>query len=165
MRTVSRVSPDWVRRTMTLRRRCRSMPTYCCSCSTGVSFCRLRVGFATPSVLRTPGPGRRGDSRGDFAFDVPGMTILRAATGLLLVIGVRSGAPHRVPSRWSCAALLHHISCQSRPQTTYSAASPPIVTSPLALALVLAEFQALVAMSGLVMKRRLLIGTDIHCSQ
>ena len=40
--------PASLRRTITLRRRCRSMPTYCVCCSTGVSFCRFRVGFGNP---------------------------------------------------------------------------------------------------------------------
>jgi hypothetical protein len=48
------------RRTITLRRRCRSMPTYCVVCSTGVSFCRLRV-VSSPQVCSAhlvPGDGR-----------------------------------------------------------------------------------------------------------
>src|SRR5271163_3735087 len=110
IRTFSRVSPDSVRRTMTLRRRCRSMPTYCCSCSTGVSFCRFRVGFATPSVLRTPGPGRREDSRWAFGFDRLELATLIVGTGLLLMLGARARCDGPVPSRRSDAALLHHIS-------------------------------------------------------
>jgi hypothetical protein len=92
MRTVSRVSPDSVRRTITLRRRCRSIPTYCCSCSTGVSFCRFRIGLVTPSVLRTPGSGRREGSRWVF-----GLGRLDATT---LFVGTGSGSP------WSASELV-----------------------------------------------------------
>src|ERR1022692_3721300 len=92
IRTVSRVSPDSVRRTMTLRRRCRSMPTYCCSCSTGVSFCRFRFGLVTPSVLRTPGSGRQEDSRWAFGLDRLDLATLFVGTEPFLMLGARAGA-------------------------------------------------------------------------
>src|SRR5665647_889089 len=113
MRTVLRVSPASVRRTITLRRRCRSIPTYCFCCSTGVSFCRFRLGFATPSVLRTLGSGRREDSRGAFSFDRVGLGTLFVVTRWLLLLGVRAGALNRSPPRRSCAALLHHVNAHS----------------------------------------------------
>src|ERR1039458_8731890 len=91
MRTVSSVSPcSWLL-TITLRRRCRSMPTYCCCCSTGISFRRLRVGVVTPSVLCTLGPGRREDSRGVFGLASVFVAFL-VPTRALLVLGVRAGA-------------------------------------------------------------------------
>src|SRR5664280_327702 len=92
IRTVSRVSPASLRRTITLRCRCRSIPTYCCTCSTGVSFCRFRVGFATPSVLRTPGSGRREYSRWVFDLDRLDVATFFVGTGSFLMLGVRVGA-------------------------------------------------------------------------
>src|ERR1017187_10687442 len=68
------------------------MPTYCVCCCTGVSFCRLRVGFATPSVLCTLGPGRREDSRGLFVFVRSVFATLLVVTRSLLVLGARAGA-------------------------------------------------------------------------
>src|SRR5664280_2101440 len=110
IRTVSRVSPDSVRRTITLRLRCRSMPTYCCSCSMGVSFCRFRFGVVTPSVLCTPGSGRREDSSWVFDFDrLDLVATLFVGTGSLLMLGARAGCTHRSSSRRNGAALLHHI--------------------------------------------------------
>src|ERR1019366_2561940 len=53
-RRVSSTSPCSVILTITERRRCRSIPTYCLWCSTGVSF-RFRVGLETPSVPCTFG--------------------------------------------------------------------------------------------------------------
>ena len=70
---------------------------------------RLRVGFGTPSVLCTPGPGRREDSRGLFVF-------ARSVSGhaprcheIAPGAGRSSRCAHRSSSRGSCAALLHHI--------------------------------------------------------
>ena len=109
MRTVSSVWPASLRRTITLRRRCRSMPTYCCCCSTGASFCRLRVGLGTPSVLCTPGPGRREDSRGLFDLGWAVAATFLAVTGSLLVLGVRTRCAKPVPvtRELRCAPSLH----------------------------------------------------------
>src|SRR5664279_1209622 len=85
------------------------MPTYCCSCSTGVSFCRFRFGVVTPSVLRTPGSGRREDSRWVFDLDRLDAATLFVGTGSLLMLGARAGCTHRSSSRRNGAALLHHI--------------------------------------------------------
>src|ERR1019366_3025377 len=85
--------------------RCR----HSCCCCTGVSFCRLRVGLAIPSVLRTPGPGRREDSRWLFDLGWAAVATFLAVTDLLLVLGVRTRALNRCPSHGSCAALLHYI--------------------------------------------------------
>jgi hypothetical protein len=46
-------------------------------------------------VLRTPGPGRWEDSRGDFDFSVLVLATIRAVTGLLLVVDARTGALDR----------------------------------------------------------------------
>ena len=48
--------------TITERRRCRSIPTYCLWCSTGVSL-RFRVALETPSVPCTFGSWRREELR------------------------------------------------------------------------------------------------------
>ena len=81
------------RRTITLRRRCRSMPTYCWLCSTGVSFRRFRFGLDNPSVLCTSGSGwRREDSRWDFFVGGIDLATLRAATRQSFVLGARPGA-------------------------------------------------------------------------
>src|SRR5664280_2398879 len=120
IRTVSRVSPALLRRTITLRRRCRSMPTYCCSCSTGVSFCRFRFGLVTPSVLRTPGSGRREDSRWVFGLDPLDLATLFVGTGSFLMLGARAGAIDRCSSRRNGAALLHHISYPMSPPGCFS---------------------------------------------
>ena len=109
--SVEGVSPDSVRRTITLRRRCRSIPTYCCSCSTGVSFCRFRIGLETTSVLRTPGSGRREDSRWAFGFDrLDLVRVLFVGTRTCShTVGARAGALTGAQSRRNDAALLHHI--------------------------------------------------------
>src|ERR1019366_231519 len=53
----SRVSPSLLRRTITLRRLCRSMPTYCWGCIL-VLLRRGVMGFATPSVVALGSPWR-----------------------------------------------------------------------------------------------------------
>ena len=86
-------------RTITDRRRCKSIPTYCCSCSTRVSF-RLRVGLETPSVPCTPDPRLRGRP-------------WRSTTDTDITDPPQLGAPARTAgtrSRKSGAALLHDIS-------------------------------------------------------
>src|SRR5436190_18212314 len=61
MRTTSSFSPSGVMRTITLRRRCRSMPTYSRCCCIGVLLRLEAVGWRTPSVS-TLGPFRRGET-------------------------------------------------------------------------------------------------------
>ena len=110
---VTRVSPPSSRRTITRRLRCRSMPTYCCWCSTGVSFCRFRTGFATPSVLRTPGSGRREDSRRAFGLDRLDLATLFVGTGSFLMLGARAGTP--TETRHAGAALRSFITSTRPP--------------------------------------------------
>ena len=64
---------------------------------------RFRVDFVTPSVLRTPGPGRREDSRWIFALVWSVLATLLVATRSLLVLGARAGA--LTGSRYAGAAL------------------------------------------------------------
>jgi hypothetical protein len=59
--------------------------------------------FVTPSVLCTPGPGRREDSRWIFTLDWSVLATLFDATRSLLVLGVRAGA--LTGSRHAGAAL------------------------------------------------------------
>lgn len=72
MRTQPRVSPSWLRRTMTLRCRCRSMPTYYVD-NIGLSIrCWLFLAEASVTAL---GPARRGEARCSFearAITAPG---------------------------------------------------------------------------------------------
>ncbi len=101
-RTVSSTSPSSLILTITERRRCRSIPTYCRWCSTGVSF-RFRVGLETPSVPCTFGSRRREELR-RFAGD----SADRATTTDPVLFGGR--APHNGDrSRRSGAALLHQL--------------------------------------------------------
>jgi len=102
--TVSSTLPPSVMRTITDRRLCRSIPTYCRCCSTGVSFRRFRVVLETPSVPCTLGSRRREGLR-RFAGVCADLSIttssLRSAPG---------PAPRGAQSRGS-VALLHDISC------------------------------------------------------
>src|ERR1700722_13647096 len=91
-------SPASFIRTITDRRRCRSIPTYCCSRSTRVSF-RFRVGLVTPSLLCTLGSRRREEP-------------WRITTESVITNLLHLGAPdphHQARSRESGAALLHGI--------------------------------------------------------
>src|SRR5688500_1586878 len=69
MRTVSSFSPSGVIRTITLRRRCRSTPTYC-RCCIGVFLRREGFGSEAPSVP-TLGPPRRRETPLLFDDDPP----------------------------------------------------------------------------------------------
>jgi hypothetical protein len=102
-------------RTITDRRRFRSMPTYSRCCSTGVSFRRLRVGLQTPSVLGTLGSRRREELR-RFGFDT-------AEVATDPRFDRRPGSHHRNPSRGSGAALLHDISPEAPSMSTEPALS------------------------------------------
>ncbi len=79
-----RTSPASFIRTITDRRRCRSIPTYCCSCSTRVSFRRLRVGVGTPSLPCTLGSRRREE-------------LWRSTTDLATTTSSTLGAPNPPP--------------------------------------------------------------------
>jgi hypothetical protein len=92
-RTVECVTPAASRRTITERRPCRSMPTYCRS--TGVPLRRGWVGWETPSVA-TLDPSRRSET--------PTFRATIDHSG-----GWRPCAPYWRPSRESGESLLHHI--------------------------------------------------------
>lgn len=100
MRTVSRVSPSALRRTITDRLRCRSMPTYCRCCFTGFSSVvsglvwRPRGCLAHPvrSGGRRPAGSRAGRNGSSMAIT------------LVLVLGARPGRPTKsVTQEQRCA--------------------------------------------------------------
>ena len=93
-------SPASFIRTITDRRRCRSIPTYCCSRSTRVSFFRFRDGVETPSVPRTLG-SRRGEEPWGITTDLATKKTFRTAR--------RPSSHHPAGSRRSGAALLHDM--------------------------------------------------------
>src|SRR5947209_13498096 len=99
MRTVSSVSPAAVRLTITLRRRCRSMPTYCRSI--GVFLPRRGLVVEDPSVATLTCSGRAEAP----PFFLTGALVI---TNRLLGVGVRP-VHSTGPSRESDAALLHDI--------------------------------------------------------
>jgi hypothetical protein len=96
-RTVECVTPAASRRTITERRRCRSMPTYCRS--TGVLFRRGWVGWETSSVT-TLDPSRRGEAP-TFRATIDHSDRWRPC------------APHWRRSRESGESLLHHINARA----------------------------------------------------
>ena len=129
--TVSRVSPSGVRRTITLRRRCRSIPTYCGPGCTVTFFRREVFGLATPS-LTSLGSSRR---------EEVDLTVRRPSP-LPEAIDMASTFPTRRPARrinqarHAGAALRSFITSRAvlmlRPPCTPSASPLEVGVDPLA---------------------------------
>jgi hypothetical protein len=88
-------------RTITDRRRCKSIPTYCRYCCTWVSFRRCRVGWETPSVVAALGSGRREETR---------------RSGLAVAIGfvLQTAAPARTTRAHHAEAALRFFMTSGR---------------------------------------------------